>query len=304
MAKKNYLEKFFEQHNEVKERLTINKKLIILFFSFAICSLLYLLFSRVGDDKLSGDISTVRTLRLYSTIMNVTYLICIVGIIFVIILITKKVTISFKVKKIVYNILDWLIILPICVVLSTFIFNYVFSITEVKGESMYPTIQEGEHLVLNYTSKFKRTDIVVINVTVEQYKFVDKDKYFIKRIIGIPGDEMKFINEDGMTNIYINGQLFEQTFYNGKNDFQNFMINGYSQYTVDSDGNVTFKYLDDQGIEQSTSKIPKGYYFVLGDNRKVSNDSRSIGLIRKADIIGVTKYRTSDKFIFYWRKIS
>ncbi len=305
--KKNYLEKYFERKNEVKERLIINKKLLVLLLSFIICSLIYLFINIIKKDQLSGDLSASSTLGLYRTIMNVTYIITIVGIIFMILLYKNKINISYKTKLRLYNIFDWLIILPICVVLSSFFFNFVFSITEVSGNSMNPTILEGDELVLNYTNNYQRNDIVVINVTRKHNKNVYEDKYYLKRIVGIPGDELVIKIENGMTNIYINGNLYEQTYYNGNNEYQNFELSkyydDYYQLSLDEEGKATFGYLDLNGNEQKTTIIPANFYFVLGDNRAVSNDSRQIGLIRKSDIVGVTKYRINNGLVFYWRKI-
>lgn len=306
--KKNYLEKYFERKNEVKERLIINKKLLVLLLSFVICSLIYLFINIIKKDQLSGDLSASSTLGLYQTIMNITYIITIVGIIFVLLLYKNKINISYKTKLRLYNIFDWLIILPICVVLSSFFFNFVFSITEVSGNSMNPTILEGDELVLNYTNSYQRNDIVVINVTRKHNKNVFEDKYYLKRIVGLPGDELVIKIENGMTNIYINGSLYEQTYYKGNNKYQNFELSkyydDYYQLSLDDKGKATFGYLDLNGNEQTTAIIPANFYFVLGDNRAVSNDSRQIGLIRKSDIVGVTKYRINNGLVFYWRKIT
>lgn len=306
--KKNYLEKYFERKNEVKERLIINKKLLVLLLSFVICSLIYLFINIIKKDQLSGDLSASSTLGLYQTIMNITYIITIVGIIFVLLLYKNKINISYKTKLRLYNIFDWLIILPICVVLSSFFFNFVFSITEVSGNSMNPTILEGDELVLNYTNSYQRNDIVVINVTRKHNKNVFEDKYYLKRIVGLPGDELVIKIENGMTNIYINGSLYEQTYYKGNNKYQNFELSkyydDYYQLSLDDKGKATFGYLDLNGNEQTTTIIPANFYFVLGDNRAVSNDSRQIGLIRKSDIVGVTKYRINNGLVFYWRKIT
>lgn len=305
--KKNYLEKYFERNNQVKERLTINKKLLVLLISFIICSLIYLFINIIKKDQLSGDLGASSTLDFYNVIMDITYVITVFGIVFIILLHRNLINITYKTKILIYNIFDWVIILPICVVLSSFFFNFVFSITEVSGDSMNPTIVEGDELVLNYTKNYQRDDIVVINVTKKHNKNVYEDKYYLKRIVGLPGDEIIFKEENGMINIYINNVLYEQSYYKNNTSYQNFDLtryyDHYEQLYLDLNGKATFGYLDEQGNEKKTSIIPDNYYFVLGDNRAVSSDSRHIGLIRKSDIVGVTKYRINNGLVFYWRKI-
>lgn len=136
-----------------------------------------------------------------------------------------------------------------------FIIFYVVSITQVVGPSMNATLEHGDVLILDKIkyrfSEIKRGDIVSL-----QY---GDSKFFIKRIIGIPGDYISIKNN----NLYINGVLYNEPYVSENQVYDDFEMSslGYS-------------------------KIPDGMYFVLGDNRSNSEDSRLIGLIPKENIAG------------------
>lgn len=128
---------------------------------------------------------------------------------------------------------------------------FVITPISVKGTSMYPTLSNGQILILKkFDKSFKRFDIVV---------FKYKNDRLIKRVIGLPGDHVEYKD----SKLLINGVIVEES-----------MI---SANTSD------FK-LENIGY----SVIPDGYYFVMGDNRSVSKDSRIIGLVPKKDILGTT----------------
>ena len=126
---------------------------------------------------------------------------------------------------------------------------FVISPVMVRGTSMSPTLNNGQILILNiFDKKFDRFDVVVFKYNHEK---------LIKRVIGLPGEHIEFKN----SKLYVNGNQVDEK-----------MI---SATTPD------FK-LEDIGY----SVIPKGYYFVMGDNRNNSKDSRIIGLIPKKTILG------------------
>lgn len=135
------------------------------------------------------------------------------------------------------------------------LFLYVVSITQVVGNSMYPTLENQEVLVLNKAayrfSNVKRGDIISLS-------YADT-KYLIKRVVGLPGDTVEFKDNT----LYINGEVYNETYLN--------------------DDVITDDFsLQDIGYEV----IPEDMYLVLGDNRQNSMDGRDIGLISKKDIIG------------------
>lgn len=144
----------------------------------------------------------------------------------------------------------YLAILLFVIVIRT----YVMTPVMVDGDSMNPTLNSGDLLILKkYDHSFDRYDVVVINYN---------DTKIIKRIIGLPGEHIAYIDNK----LYINNALEE--------------------------GFETPKYTEDFTLEDfDYDVIPEDYYFVLGDNRVNSSDSRVLGLIPKKDIIGTTDIR-------------
>lgn len=139
------------------------------------------------------------------------------------------------------------------------VITFVGQRTEVDGESMEPTLSNGDNLIVDkLTYRFKdpeRFDIIVFPF---QYK---EDTYYIKRIIGLPGETVQ-IDERG--NIYINGEILQETY--GKE--------------IISPENI--------GIARDPIVLGEDEYFVMGDNRNNSSDSRTeiVGNIHRDDIIG------------------
>ena len=148
-----------------------------------------------------------------------------------------------------------------------FIALFVVSFEQVIGPSMKGTLNAGDVTIVNkLVYKFrtiKRNEIVSIN---------QKDKIMVKRVIGLPGEHIEYKDNK----LYVNGSLV--------------LENNISVETKD------FK-LEDIGYET----IPKDMYFVLGDNRTNSNDSREFGLVKKDEIIGkiVMRLYPFSKIKFY-----
>ena len=129
----------------------------------------------------------------------------------------------------------------------------------VSGTSMYPTLHNGDRMILSKIGEINRFDIVVL-------KAPDENVEYIKRVIGMPGDTLEL--KQGV--LYINGKKIEQPFINTE---------ALQKQTV---------FIDDFTLQSliGETKIPEGKYFVMGDNRGVSRDSRMIGLIDRKAIEG------------------
>ncbi len=152
------------------------------------------------------------------------------------------------------------------IVLVWFIITFVGQSTVVNGSSMYDTLENGDRLWVNKLSyrfsKPERFDIVV---------FPHKEKngsssYFIKRIIGLPGETVR-MDEDGI--IYINEEPLEE------------------DYGEDCTGSAIV------GMAGENITLGEDEYFVLGDNRGDSNDSRfpDVGNIHRDELVGKVSIR-------------
>lgn len=143
------------------------------------------------------------------------------------------------------------------VVALTFLFvRYVGQRTHVNGSSMNVTLEDGDNLIVDKISyRFKDPERFDIIVFPYQYK---EDTYYIKRIIGLPGETVQVI--DGM--VYIDGELLDESY--GK------------------------EVMNSAGVALNPIELGEDEYFVLGDNRNNSSDSRdpSVGNIQKEQIIG------------------
>ncbi len=158
------------------------------------------------------------------------------------------------------------------VIVMTILIGITFvKTTIVRQTSMLPTLQDGNYLLLSKQAyvfnEFKHEDIVVFDSgemadTTGSLLNFDNKKYYIKRIIGLPGDEITIKNKK----VYRNGKEIDQSYTLDK--------------ATETNGNGQ--------VEVNKLKIPKGKLFVLGDNRYNSADSRStdVGLVSMDKVYG------------------
>ncbi|MCH4170427.1 MAG: signal peptidase I [Lactobacillus sp.] len=145
---------------------------------------------------------------------------------------------------------------------------FVFANEQVEGPSMQPTFESGDRIIANRHSSINRGDIVILKAPDEPGAF------YIKRVVGMPGENIASKNDT----MYINGKKLKEPYLNAyKKKLPAGML-----YTND------FTY---QGLFNKGNYIPKDQYFVMGDHRNVSKDSRMLGTIKKSDILGVVKLR-------------
>ncbi|WP_026651128.1 signal peptidase I [Butyrivibrio proteoclasticus] len=160
-------------------------------------------------------------------------------------------------KKVLKEIFNTIVYLA-CIFVLTFLFiTFIAQRTEVSGSSMEPTLHNEDSLLVDKLS-YRFSDPKRFDIVIFPYKYGNK-QYFIKRVIGLPGETVR-IDESG--NIYINGQVLSEN---------------YGAEVILEPG---------RAIEEIT--LGEDEYFVMGDNRNHSMDSRdpSVGNVQKEDIIG------------------
>ena len=173
---------------------------------------------------------------------------------------SKKPTIN----KILFEIFIWVAQIAAVIFLAYFIVYYCVEKTDVIGSSMDTTLATNEPIIINKfayrVSEPKRFDVIVFKQSGREHSF-----YNIKRIIGLPGETIFMMDGD----IYINGGVVEDI--------------------------VTVEPMINYGLAGEEVLLEDNEYFVLGDNRNNSEDSRfaSIGNITKDEIIGKASIRLS-----------
>lgn len=160
---------------------------------------------------------------------------------------TKQVTRPFQ------SLIDLLHDLAIAVVVCVLLITYVVQAFKVQGTSMSPELLDGERILVNKFiyrfAEINRGDVVVF------WYPEDPNLSFIKRVVGLPGETVEVRNGD----VYLDGAMLDEPYV-----------------FVDNDDHRSF----------AAQEIRPGHYFVLGDNRRGSNDSRSWGLVPERYIYG------------------
>lgn len=156
-------------------------------------------------------------------------------------------------------------VIVIIAVMSVWIsYRFIFTTTRIEGMSMYPTLDNGETVIVNkvvYRSQEpQRFDIIVFTVDDK----LSKTGQYVKRIIALPGERVR-IDKDGI--VYINGVKLDENY-------------GYQK--IENPGNAKKEFI-----------VPDNSYFTLGDNRNHSEDSRSskVGCISADRILGKAQIR-------------
>jgi signal peptidase I len=169
------------------------------------------------------------------------------------------------VKKIITEVIIWIIELAIVIGLAYFVVNFTIDRTTMLGVSMSPTLVDQDKIIINkFAYKFskpERFDVIVFKQSGSEHSY-----YNIKRIIGLPGETIYI--SDG--NVYVNGDLLEEP--------------------------MEIETISNSGLAAEEITLDKDEYFVLGDNRNNSEDSRfaNIGNILSDEIIGKAWIRTNN----------
>lgn len=184
-----------------------------------------------------------------------------------------------------HSLLSWIGYIAAATAIAFFLNIFIFQITTVSGDSMLQTLKDGDVYV---TSKIDHTfnaypeygEIVVIDSRVyEKRTFITEltdvcthnmisvlitgyrpKDYWVKRVIGLPGDVIK--TEKSV--VYLNGEVLDEAYVNPD---------------------------EEPYYRSETFTVPQGHVFVMGDNRNNSNDSRRIGPIPIENVIGSVKFK-------------
>lgn len=184
------------------------------------------------------------------------------------------------------------------IVIAIFVITFVVQAFQIPSESMEKTLLVGDYLLVDkahYASdrpfgwllpyrRIQRQDIVVFRYPVNPHQ------HFVKRVVGVPGDHVRLLNK----HVYVNGERQADdyaTFNWGQHDRfrDNFPNGGFFADRIASKWFIQAQKLIDDG----QLIIPQGFYFVLGDNRDDSYDSRYWGLVPAENIVG-------RPLIIYW----
>ncbi len=130
------------------------------------------------------------------------------------------------------------------------VFRFVIGVSFVKGDSMEPTLHDGEFvLYTRISSEYKTGDVVSVKIP--------SGEYYVKRVIAMAGDTVDIRNGK----VYVNGEILEEPYANGRTKEQ-------------------------EGVVEYPMTLEEGQVFILGDNREKSIDSRTFGVVGERQIKG------------------
>ena len=160
------------------------------------------------------------------------------------------------------EVISLILYIAVALVITFLLIKYVGQRTVVDGQSMEPTLYNNDNLIV-YKISYRFKDPERFDIIVFPYQYKD-DTYYIKRIIGLPGETVQ-IDTEG--NIYIDGEILEESY--GK------------------------EIIKDPVLAAQPITLGDDEYFVLGDNRNHSGDSRfaDVGNVRRSQIIGRAFFR-------------
>ena len=251
MDERSYLEKYSEEHSNVAASVTVNKRIFKRLLGFLICSVIYAVIYGVSKFRGLHDIQTQFLNTFVSTIMICSYIIALVFLIcYILVCISKNIKerldqVSFKIKKMFFFTVDWLVILPVCATVASFCFAFLFTFAQVDGDSMLPNIENESTVFVSYLDKVDRFDVVVAYINSSDYVNVgvNTSEYYIKRVIGLPGDQITLVK--GV--LTIKGNEYETStvvdeYYFSKETLNNFKLYWKEDYNFDGE----FTYIEDK----------------------------------------------------------
>lgn len=175
-------------------------------------------------------------------------------------------------RTLLEDILGFIKVFVVSAIVILLFVNFVAHPVRVDGRSMYPTLKDGEFGFTNVggvlLNGVERGDIVVVTMEEEGQK-----THWVKRVIGLPGDTVSCVNDV----VYINGKVLDETKYIAP-DYRQSLVDKFGYFNKVPNANNT-NVEDFEEVELGDDE-----YYVMGDNRPYSKDSRYVGPVKKSQI--------------------
>lgn len=175
-------------------------------------------------------------------------------------------------RTLLEDILGFIKVFVVSAIVILLFVNFVAHPVRVDGRSMYPTLKDGEFGFTNVggvlLNGVKRGDIVVVTMEEKGQK-----THWVKRVIGMPGDTISCVNDI----VFINGKVLDETQYIDP-DYRQSCVDQFGYFNKVPNANNT----DVQDFEEV--KLGDDEYYVMGDNRPYSKDSRYVGPVKKSQL--------------------
>lgn len=175
-------------------------------------------------------------------------------------------------RTLLEDILGFIKVFVVSAIVILLFVNLVAHPVRVDGRSMYPTLKDGEFGFTNVggvlLNGVKRGDIVVVTMEEKGQK-----THWVKRVIGMPGDTISCVNDI----VFINGKVLDETQYIDP-DYRQSCVDQFGYFNKVPNADNT----DVQDFEEV--KLGDDEYYVMGDNRPYSKDSRYVGPVKKSQL--------------------
>lgn len=175
-------------------------------------------------------------------------------------------------RTLLEDILGFIKVFVVSAIVILLFVNFVAHPVRVDGRSMYPTLKDGEFGFTNVggvlLNGVKRGDIVVVTMEEKGQK-----THWVKRVIGMPGDTISCVNDI----VFINGKVLDETQYIDP-DYRQSCVDQFGYFNKVPNADNT----DVQDFEEM--KLGDDEYYVMGDNRPYSKDSRYVGPVKKSQL--------------------
>jgi len=177
------------------------------------------------------------------------------------------------------------------IVIAVFVITFVVQAFQIPSQSMENTLLVGDYLLVNKLcyggagmgdhlmpyQKITRGDIIVFHYP------VDPTQHFVKRVIGVPGDHLRMISKK----VWINGKPVDEPYVRFLEPPNNMFRDNFPRVDIAAPGMEGKWWLEMRKlVEDGQLIVPEGHYFVMGDNRDDSQDSRYWGFVPRENIIG------------------